>query len=44
MEPTPKVITGPVPEDYADLPEDERLAVAETLAETIQQGLRRPSR
>lgn len=28
MEHTPKVITGPAPEDYADLPEEERLVIA----------------
>lgn len=37
---TPKVITGPVPPDYAELPEDERLAVAGSLATTIQEALR----
>jgi hypothetical protein len=37
---TPKVITGPVQPDYADLPEDERLAVAGTLAATISEVLR----
>jgi hypothetical protein len=35
---TPKVLV-PVPEDYADLPEDERLAAAERLATAIQDGL-----
>jgi hypothetical protein len=35
-EPTPKIITGPVPADYADLPEDERLAIAAWLADGIQ--------
>lgn len=39
-EPTPKVITGPVQPDYADLPEDERLPIAEGLATTIQEALR----
>ena len=33
-EPTPKVITGPVPPDYANMPEDERLTVAARLATT----------
>jgi len=37
---TPKVITGPVRPDYAGLPDDERLAVAGSLAETIQEVLR----
>lgn len=40
MEPTPKVITGPVPPDYADMPEDERLTVAARLAEHIQGATR----
>jgi len=39
-EPTPKVIARPVPVDYADLDEDERLAVAGTLAEAIREDLR----
>ena len=29
------IITGPVPADYAELPEDERLAVAAELAAAI---------
>jgi hypothetical protein len=37
MEPTPKVITGPVPADYAELPEDERLEIAAGLADRIQE-------
>ena len=36
--PTPKVMVA-VPPDYWDLPEDERLAAAEELAEQLQQGL-----
>ena len=39
-EPTPKVITGPVPPDYADMPEDKRLTVAARLAEHIQGATR----
>ncbi len=38
-EPTPKIITGPVPDGYTELPEDERLAAAAQLAEAIQSGL-----
>jgi hypothetical protein len=37
MEPTQKIITGPVPADYAELPEDERLAIAARLAADIQE-------
>jgi len=36
MEPTPKVITGPVRPDYAELDDDERLPIAADLATTIQ--------
>jgi len=39
-EPVPKVIAGPVPPDYGDLPEDERLEIAAGLAEVIQEALR----
>jgi hypothetical protein len=35
--PTPKVIAA-VPDGYWELPEDERLAAAERLAEQFQQG------
>ena len=38
-EPTPKVLV-PVPEGYADMPESERLGIAEGIAETIREGLR----
>lgn len=40
MTKTDKVIV-PVPDGYAELPEDERLPIAATLAETIQAGLAR---
>jgi hypothetical protein len=36
--PTPKVLIR-LPPGYHDLPEDERLAAAERLAEQLQQGL-----
>lgn len=37
MKPTPKILAGPVSADYADLPEDERLAIAAGLATNIQE-------
>ena len=37
---TPKVITGPVRPDYAELPEDERLPIAASLAAHIREALR----
>jgi hypothetical protein len=37
---TPKVVAGPIPADYADLPEDERLPIAADLAVTIAGVLR----
>jgi hypothetical protein len=36
--PVPKVIAA-VPDGYWDLPEDERLAAADRLAEQLQEGL-----
>lgn len=39
--PIPKVITGPVPEDYAELPEEERMEIASQLAADIRSGLGR---
>jgi hypothetical protein len=40
--PTPKVIVA-VPPHYWELPEDERLAAAERLAEHLISGLQSPS-
>jgi hypothetical protein len=37
--PTPKVITGPIPENYADLPEEQRLAFAAGLASDLMEEL-----
>lgn len=37
-EPTPKVLV-PVPADYADRPESERLGIAGDIAEAIQEAL-----
>ncbi len=38
---TRKVMTGPVPANYADLPEAERMEIADRLAGQIQAGLGR---
>ncbi len=38
---TKKVITGPVPANYADLPEAERMEIADRLAGQLQAGLGR---
>jgi hypothetical protein len=37
---TPKVVAGPIPADYADRPENERLPIAADLASTIAGALR----
>jgi hypothetical protein len=39
--PTPKVVTGPIPGDYPEMDEEDRLAIAGELASDIQQGLGR---